>query len=237
MPECRQKSFSRGLPQIEPLLIHVQRWRPVTVWSSSIPHCIGPVCFCSPCVPTKCGPCTQLQKTKCAAAAAGAAVHDRAARGLEMPERLCAVNLECGARRDQARCQSPSGSRTSRSRWAAESEQSGFSAGLRVKLVLETGETEENGGVDEARGRADILSFDSGEIDLPWSLDEENFKLLILHISQFKVQITMTLMSIVTNPLLAFTPWDEWLYKWSWCLTNQSTRRSPAWLSSKSPLI
>ena len=98
-------------------------------------------------------------------------------------------------------------------------------------------ETEENGGVDEARGRADILSFDSGEINLPWSLDEENFKLLILHISQFKVQITMTLMSIVTNPLLAFTPWDEWLYKWSWCLTNQSTRRSPAWLSSKSPLI
>ena len=35
---------------------------------------------------------------------------------------------------------------------------------------------------------------------------EENSKLLILHISQFKVQITMTLMSIVTNPLLAFTP-------------------------------
>ena len=208
--ECRQMSFSRGLPQIEPLLIHVQRWRPVTVWSSSIPHCIGPLCFCSACVPTKCGPCTQLQKTECAAAAAGAAVHDRAARGLEMPERLCAVNLECGARRDQARCQSPSGSRTSRSRWAAESEQSGFSAGLRVKLVLETGETEENGGVDEARGRADILSFDSGEINLPWSLDEENFKLLILHISQFKIQtITMALMSIVTNPLLAFTPWDE----------------------------
>ena len=42
-----------------------------------------------------------------------------------------------------------------------------MSAGLRVKLVLETGETEENGGVDEARGRADILLFDSGEIDLP----------------------------------------------------------------------
>ena len=76
-----------------------------------------------------------------------------------------------------------------------------------MKLVLETGETEENGGVDEARGRADILSFDCGEISLPSPLDEENFKLLILHISQFKVQtITMTLMSIVTKPLLAFTP-------------------------------
>ena len=107
--ECRQMCFSRGLPQIEPLLIHVQRWRPVTVWSSSIPHCIGPVCFCSTCVPTKCGPCTQLQKTECAAAAAGAAVHDRAARGQEMPERLCAVNLECAphveTKRDASRRQ------------------------------------------------------------------------------------------------------------------------------------
>ena len=36
-----------------------------------------------------------------------------------------------------------------------------------MKLVLETGETEENGGVDEARGRADILLFDSGEISPP----------------------------------------------------------------------
>ena len=36
-----------------------------------------------------------------------------------------------------------------------------------MKLVLETGETEENGGVDEARGRADILLFDCGKIDLP----------------------------------------------------------------------